>query len=111
MNRYTAAGVLADIRDGRRVLVLSETQHLARCAFAEVTAGAQDGERVRRTNGDERITAEDGRGWVAFGSNCLRLRGFTVDVVVFDAHKPSPDELASVGLNIAGSPDSEVIRP
>ncbi|NJP33700.1 hypothetical protein [Micromonospora thermarum] len=110
MNRYTAAGVLADMRDGRRVVVLAETPHLARLAFAEVAAHALPGERIRRARGGERITAIGGRGCVAFGvSGSDRFRGLTADVVVFDAHAPSPDALAAAVPMVATGGD--VIRP
>lgn len=110
MNRYTAAGVLADMRNGRRVLVLSQTQPLARLAFAEVSTGAQPSERVRRANGDERITAAGGPGWIAFGSSGgNRFRGVTADVVVLDAH--APGNLDSILPVVAASPTGEVIRP
>lgn len=111
MNRYTAAGVLADMRDGRRVVVLAETPQLARLAFAEVAAHALPGERIRRANGNERITASEGRGWVAFGvSGGNRFRGITVDTVVFDAHCPSPDALRAARPMLATS-GGDVIRP
>lgn len=113
MNRYTAAAVLADMRQGRRVLVLSETRALARIAFTEVATDAQEGEPVRRAKGAQEITAGDGQGWVKFCSaRPLRgLRGITADVVVFDAHEPSPDALVSVAPNLAASPVGEVTRP
>lgn len=112
MNRYIAAGVLADMRDGRRVLVLSETQRIARLAFAEVAQGTLPGEKVRRANGEEAIYAEHGSGCVLFASDrSLRARGLTMDVVVFDGSDRSWEQFKAIKPTLAGSPIGEVIRP
>lgn len=112
MNRYVAAGVLADMRAGRRVVVLCGTRPLARLAFAKVAAGAVDGETVRRANGEERIIAKDGPGWVRFGrSGGTTFRGFSADVVLFDVADPDRDALDAAAAIIAAAPGGEVIRP
>lgn len=112
MNRYTAAGVLADMRNGRRVLVLSETQQIARLALTEVAQGALPGEKVRRANGEEAIYAEHGPGCVLFASDrSLRVRGLTVDIVVFDGADRSWEQFKAIRPALAGSPIGEVIRP
>ncbi|MEU8264477.1 hypothetical protein AB0C02_28125 [Micromonospora sp. NPDC048999] len=110
MNRYTATGVLADMREGRRVLVLSPTRTIARLAFAEVVQFALPGERVRRANGEEGIWVEDGPGRVLFRT-VRSVRGLAVDVLVFDFDPPGPIELESVWPVLNGSPIGEVIRP
>ncbi len=109
MNRNTVARVLADMRNGRRVLVLSDTQHTARHAFAEVAAHAADGEKIRRTAGAERIIAANGPGWIAFGSSRgNRFRGITADVIVVDGH--APDSLDHILPAVMTSPVGEVIH-
>lgn len=111
MNRYIAAGLLADLRAGRRIAVLSGTQAEARVAFTEVAAHAADGERIRRTNGEERVSATDGPGWIAFGSSAgRRFRGITADIVLFDAHKPGREAVEEALLIIAAAPQGELIR-
>lgn len=111
MNRYTNAGVLADMRQGRRVLVLCQTQREARHAFTGMARHVLPSETVRRANGAERITAEDGQGWVAFASaNGNAFRGMSVDVVVLD-HDSSPASLANITPVLAASEVGELIRP
>ena len=111
MNRYTIAGALDDMRNGRRVLVLCHTQHEARHAFTSMARHALPSETVRRANGEERITAHDGRGWIGFASaNGNAFRGMSVDVVVLD-HDPSPESLANITPALAASQVGELIRP
>ncbi len=111
MNRYTAAGVLADMRQGRRVVVLSGTQTEARQAFAQVVTYTAEGEKVYRANGNERIAAVSGGGWVKFGtSGGNRFRGITADVVVFDAHKPSREAVDAALPIVLAAIQGEVIR-
>ncbi len=109
MNRYTATGVLNDMRQGRRVIVLTATQQAARLAFEQVAAQAAADEKARRTNGCERITAANGTGWIAFGSTRgTQHRGTTADVVFLDSG--CPDTPSMVAPIVAASPVGEVVR-
>lgn len=112
MNRYTVAGVLADMRKGRRVLVLAGTQNLARAAFVEAARSIMPGERVRRANGDEEINVEGGDGRVLFRSiGSGGYRGLSVDVVVFAGLLPTREMLQAIRPNLAASLLAEVVRP
>jgi hypothetical protein len=111
VNRYTAAGVLDDMRDGKRVLVLSTSGNAARAALYDTASlGIQDGETVRRANGQESITRQAG-GWVRFQSIKGSLRGLAADVAVIDA---DPSDYYSIEheleLVMASSTRAEVIR-
>ncbi|RKN38462.1 hypothetical protein [Micromonospora endolithica] len=111
MNRYTITGALDDMRNGRRVLVLCHTQHEARHAFTSMARHALPSETVRRANGQERITAHDGPGWIAFSSaRGNAFRGMSVDVVVLD-HDPSLGLVATIKAALAASKVGEIIRP
>lgn len=107
MNRYVVDGILADMRAGRRVLVVAQTVRMARFAFNEVAAAAVEGETVRRANGRERITHPDG-GWIRFCSvSGHGARGLAADVVFIDAD-PTMEQLAEL-VPVAAS-GGEVFR-
>ncbi|MFI6270722.1 hypothetical protein [Micromonospora zamorensis] len=103
MNRYIIDGLLADMRAGRRVVVLSGTRTELRNTFVEVAAHATEKERVRRRNGEERISVADGLGWITFGLSGNPPRGFDADVVLFDAHRPSWEAVDAARPLIAGT--------
>lgn len=113
MDPQTAVKVLNEMRAGHRVAVVCESTRAARFAFIEVASEAQEGERVRRANGAERISSRDGRGWVIFGSagsQARSFRGISVDTLVLDACQPSLHRLAELRICLAGSPHAETIR-
>lgn len=109
MNRYAAAGVLADVRAGKRVLVVAGSNTLARVALWDVTGqGLSSDEKVHRSNGREKIESPSG-GWARFRSVHGSVRGLTADVVLLDT-VASDEELAELKLCIASAPGGEVIR-
>lgn len=87
MNRYLVDGVLQDMRLGKRVVVLSETQVMARASFKDTVYLRElgNGETVRHANGRESIEAPGG-GSVRF--HTVRspdyFRGMNIDVLVVD---------------------------
>lgn len=83
MNRYVTAGLLDDMRRGKRVLYLAANRVHARRAFDDLVWRLAVGERARRTNGAERIDSWSG-GCIKFSSVGSSLRGVAVDVVVLD---------------------------
>lgn len=86
MNRYTIAGMLADMRAGRTVLLLSENTDAARDAFDNIAVSIEPGEVTVRTHGHERIQA-DGKGAIRFRSIRSHLGELYADVVVFDCDR------------------------
>lgn len=110
MNRYAAAGLLADVRAGKRVLVVCGSSASARDAFGNVTdQGLHDGEKSFRSYGHERIEAPSG-GWVRFRSVHGRgHRGVTADVVLLDT-AVSDEEMADLMACVACVPHGEVLR-
>lgn len=92
------------MREGLRVVVATETATEAREAFTAAAAHVAEGERVRRANGAEQITAANGPGWVKFARRG-GLRGITADVLVVVGFLPDPAERAV----IAASPIGHVI--
>lgn len=109
MNRYAAAGVLADVRAGKRVLVVCGSNTMARVAFWAVTdQGLTPDEKCYRTTGREKITAPGG-GWARFRSvHSLELRGVTADVVLLDT-VATDEELSQLKACVA-STGGEVLR-
>lgn len=85
MNRYVLDGLLATVRTGKRVLLVSETLAAGRDAFDQMTAEPRLGEEVRRSNGHELLTAVAG-GRMEFASlgSLSRLRGRSYDHVFID---------------------------
>jgi hypothetical protein len=84
VNRYMIAGILADMRDGKEVLLLSESSVAARDAFENMAACIESGEVTVRTVGKERIHAY-GKGAVRFRSIRSHLdNNVAADVVVAD---------------------------
>lgn len=113
MNRYTVAGIIADVTAGRRVLVVTADLRASRNALQSVVdqleAGGRMGDvRVLRSAGMERIDRPAGGG-VTFRSVRQGARGHTADVLVLEA-APTPDELADFLPVIATSSVRELIR-
>jgi hypothetical protein len=112
MDRHAATEVLRDMRSGLRVLVLSETRLLARCAFEAVAAEVGSSERAFRAYGNERIIPGAGNGWVRFhGVRSGTPRGISADVAVFDEVRPDQAMLDAVRANLATSPVGKIVRP
>ena len=92
MNRYTLAGILADMRAGKTVLFLAADMGAVRDLLADAAVEALPGERVARARGHESIHAV-GDGSIRFRSIRSDLRGHVADVVVFDVDPYSHYEL------------------
>lgn len=113
MNRYAAAGIATDARDGRRILVVTRDSTAARLAFNDICRLTHGADRIIRANGGERIEHRNG-GRVLFTTpRSTSHRGVTVDTIYVDA---GADPLLDEGRwhdllpCIAASPDGEVIR-
>lgn len=113
MNRYTAAGILADMRHGKRILVVTDSMTGSRANFNDMTPLLREGEGQRRANGQEHISAREHDGCILFRSwgqiKLNALRGLAmVDTVFFDmdAHVEIIDR---VRQELCGLP-VEVIR-
>lgn len=111
MNRYVLAGVAADARAGKRVLVVSVTQAVQRWTFDEIAALCE-GANLRHTNGYQRIHFDNG-GEVRFISERSRAagRGWSGDIVVVDFGVDDYAAMERFGPCIAASPAGEFIRP
>jgi hypothetical protein len=112
VNRYTAAGVLADMRAGKHILFLSAGSNRARYALDDLAALLEPGERAYRSLGRERIVGATGT--IRFQSIHSRSeRGMSADIVVIDAdandHWERVDELSRTMYRIGGG-HSEIIR-
>ncbi|MFB7843621.1 hypothetical protein [Microbacterium sp. NPDC056052] len=86
LNRYVAAGMVAEAHEGRRILVLSIHGRDARASMDECLHHADEADllRVTRANGAERITFNSG-GRIIFRSvQGHGHRGVSVDTVYAD---------------------------
>lgn len=90
MNRYVAAGLLADAHAGKHVLYVGENQSMARHALDVVAREAEQQpaelKGVRRSHGREQVTSVSG-GTIRFtGQRSDAVRGMEIDVVYADVH-------------------------
>lgn len=83
MNRYVADGMLADMRDGGRVLYLGTSRTSAREVLGVLAEHTLADEKVYRAHGAERIESPSG-GFIKLHSMASSVRGMSVDVVVLD---------------------------
>lgn len=97
MNRYVIAGLLAEIRKGKSVVVVSDSQVATREALLDFAANL-DGlhETAYRTNGQEHIVNEvtSGRAWF-ISKRSHGIRGHVADVIFVDAEL-TRDEFAEL---------------
>lgn len=87
MNRYVVAGLLAEVREGKSVVVVSDSQVAVREALLDFAAHL-DGlhETAYCANGQECVTNEATGGKVLFMSKrSHRIRGHMADVIFVDA--------------------------
>jgi hypothetical protein len=82
VNRVTAAGLLAEMRAGKRVAVVTTWQEARPCLHAIYSAGLQDGETARWSHGQEQVSNPGGGRIVILTP--LRLRGISADLVYLD---------------------------
>jgi len=82
MNRYVTDGLLADMREGKSVLVIAGSRYEAQYVHHAVVESANlAGLRVLRANGREAIVAPGG-GRIDFRSVGAGVRGYAPDVAV-----------------------------
>ncbi|WP_336642325.1 hypothetical protein [Microbacterium sp. MMO-56] len=111
MNRYAAAGIANDARDGRRILVVTHNRREAHHAFEDIARLTHNAKRIRRTNGAERIDHHNG-GSVHFTTpRSHGARGLTLDTIDLDTGvEPTPDLTTELTPCLATSRDGELIR-
>jgi hypothetical protein len=85
VNRYVIAGVLADMRAGRRVIYVARDRGRTREAFTAVAFWLHDDETAIRRPGWERVESADGKGSVRFVSVDGDMTGLSGHTVVVDA--------------------------
>lgn len=84
MNQFAMAVLIAEMRAGKRILVVSENQSCARAAMeTAVDVIDTDNVRMRWANGRESIAHIDG-GRLDFTSRGSSQRGRTADLVFVD---------------------------
>lgn len=112
MNKYAAVGLAAEAAEGRRILVITETQAEAEsaiaCCFNTDDPAIQ---RIVRTSGQQQIDYKSG-GSIKFRSyRSSGHRGVTVDTVFLDTGvDQAMSDPASVMACIAASTAGTVVR-
>ncbi|MGI5222185.1 hypothetical protein [Nocardia sp. CA-290969] len=100
---------LADMRAGRRVLVIAPSSSTAKALRDRMTAQLADGETARNANGNHRITSA-GPGWIEIrGYTSVRLgacRGVVLDRVYVD-HSELTTELA---MRLGSSRSADIVH-
>lgn len=105
MNRYAATGLLVDLLDGRRVVVITAPGKVhVRAALDVLIRLTPPGVKVRRTNGDEGLEQTQGTGRIYIAPQGASLRGWAADTVYADT------DLTDEQLAIARLVAPEVIR-
>src|SRR3954471_15000395 len=91
VNRYVAEGVLADLDEGKNVLVLCADRGHIRSTMDNILAAlpgsTPPGLKVRYANGAESIAFDGAR--ITFSSYGSSLRGASPDVIVMDGSTAS----------------------
>ncbi|WP_417555605.1 hypothetical protein [Microbacterium sp.] len=114
MNKYTAAGLVAEARRGRDIAVITTDVHSA-MEELQRTPG-MIGATVRRANGLEEIRAHGDSGRIVVRRPGVGMRGVTgADVVFLDADlvprgADTMDLYHDALAMIHGSPNGEIIR-
>lgn len=105
MNRYIAAGVVADMRAGKNVLVIVPVRtaiHDYMHQVLDAMGDLREGDFVKWTNGGIR----SGVGRIDFTSVRSNFRGYSPDVVVVDCDPYTLDEewMYDLRHGLAGGP-------
>ena len=90
MNRYIIEGLIADLHNGKRIVIVAPTVRQSSFAFRTIADAMSNDEavsKIRRANGQESITTHTG-GYLTFiAVNMHGGRGFNADVLIaFDMH-------------------------
>lgn len=104
MNRYAAAGLIADAHAGKDILVVTRGTRQAH-TFDEIVTLAGPLCEIRRANGAQRVTFPSG-GRIRFDSTTT---GHTADIVFIDAGVDD-DSAYYPHAHEAVHPDGELIR-
>lgn len=83
MTTPSVAAALADMREGRRVLVIAPGRQAVVELWATACGVLVDGERSYRSVGAERIARKAG-GWIMFRTYGAGVRGLELDSVYID---------------------------
>lgn len=89
MNRYMADGLLADMRQGKRVLYLGPNRDQVRDVLVQLAPMLRTYEKARRAHGMEEVASPPTGGFIRLHSVGSSLRGLCPDVVVLDADPPT----------------------
>lgn len=81
MNSLVADALIERAKQGKRVMVLSHTHQAARQAFREIADHATNADEIRRANGKERITFDNGGSIRVCSVQGNGYRGFVTDLV------------------------------
>ena len=108
MNSYVVTGLLAEARDGKRVIVLSENGAGARHVFELLADEAGSEVAIRRRHGEESISFPDSDGRIHFSSVRSGLRGWVADVVFVDCD-PTIEQLQVLAPVVASRRGGRVV--
>ena len=110
VNRYVEAGLLADARDGRTVVVIQPRRRDAHSTFMALAQEARDSaSAVLRANGRERIDFPSG-GRVQFHTPGPGMRGVSADVVFIEGWNELSEAQRSEIAPVVCARGGEVIR-
>lgn len=98
MNRYRVEGIVRDLEQGKRVLLIGLRRTAARHVFLQVAQAMTDYDLQRVLVGDGRELIETGNGARLAVATANGARGLTADVVVFVGWESitDPDVLAGI---------------
>lgn len=85
MNRYIIDGLIADLHNGKRIVIVAPTVRQSSFAFRTIAdAMSTDAAvaKIRRANGQESITTHTGGHLTFVAANMYGGRGFNADTVV-----------------------------
>lgn len=104
-----AAEALEAMRDGRRVVVITDNARDNRDTFLALRAHIRDGEGSHATNGDQMIYEAHGAGRIRFGAATAKhfLRGISADLIIINT-LPDPALRHMADISIASSPVGKV---
>ena len=105
MNRYTVGTMLADMREGKRVLYLGPSRGFVREVLDWLAECTFPHEKVRRAHGAERIDSPTG-GFIKLQSVGSSGRGMSVDTVVVEGD-PTERQWEDIAVLVA---TAELVR-
>lgn len=113
MNRYIIDGLIADLHNGKRVVIVAPTVRQSSFAFLTIADAMSNDEavaKIRRANGQESITTHTG-GYLTFiAANMNGGRGFNADAVVALSSEHLTDTQARDLLGYTSVTQAELIQ-